>query len=61
MVVMHSELLKDFEGGSCSSCPKSHMQEMRKVIKQGCENLGCQVPLSAKFCVAVLYICGSAV
>ena len=46
---------------SVSSCPNSHMQEMRKIIKQGCANLGCQVPWSAKFCVAVPYICGSTV
>jgi hypothetical protein len=46
---------------SVSSCPNSHMQEMRKIIKQGYANLGCQAPWSAKFCVVVPYICGSAV
>jgi hypothetical protein len=59
VVVMHTELLKDFEGGTC---PFQVVQTlMRKIMKQVCANPGCQVPWSAKFCVAVPYICGSAV
>jgi hypothetical protein len=64
MVVMHSELLKDFEGGACGLfqvVQTLHMQEMRKIIKQVCGNPACQVPWSAKFCVGVPYICGSIV